>query len=140
MVNKLPTTVDTFNGLNNVLDAKAALTIASNVLNQKQVDARKALTEARNRIINEYNDTTKHPDGQKALGVNEAAREAALDVLTLNERKEVDSLTMQINKVNGEIALACLECDRWRYTLRLLETDALSNSSSIKYNFAGNAA
>ena len=121
---KLPSSVETLNGLNVALDTKAANVTSLNAINQKLAEARKNLAEARNNILNEYNDTSKHPDGQKELGGNEASRSAAIDSMTSKERASVEALELQLTKAQGELAVALIECDRWRYTLRLLEVEA----------------
>lgn len=123
-MNQLPSSVDTLNGLNVALDQKAANVTSLNTLNQKLAEAKKNLVEAKNGILNEYNDTSKHPDGQKELGGNEASRSAAIDSMTTSERSAVETLELQLTKAQGELAVAQIEVDRWRYTLRLLEVDA----------------
>lgn len=123
-MSNLPSSVDVLNGLNSALNSKAANVTALNSINQRLFEARKDLIEARNEILNEYNDTSKHPDGQKELGSNEAARNATLDSLTQTERNLVETLELQQTKAQGELAVAQIECDRWRYTLRLLEVEA----------------
>lgn len=124
MTNRLPTSVETLNGLNVALDTKAASVTSLNAINQKLAEARKNLTEAKNTILNEYNNTAKHPDGQKELGSNEAARAATIDSLTSTQRNAVETLELQLTKAQGELSVAMIECDRWRYTLRLLEVEA----------------
>lgn len=123
-MSNLPSSVDVLNGLNSALNSKAANITALNSINQRLFEARKDLVEARNDILNEYNDLSKHPDGQKELGSNEASRNATLDSMTTTQRSIVESLELQQTKAQGELAVAQIECDRWRYTLRLLEVDA----------------
>lgn len=129
-MDKLPTPVETSNGLNVALDMKAANITSLNAINQKLAEARKALVKARNDILNEYSDITKHPDGQKELGSNEASRSAALDSMTSRYRDAVEALEIQLTKAQGELAVAQIEVDRWRYSLRLLEAQASLYSSS----------
>lgn len=121
MVNKLPSPLETLDGLNIALDAKAARVMSQNLITQELAEARKALTEAKNKILNEYSDVSKHPGGQKELGSNGEARTSTIDSMTVNERAAVDALENQLVKAQGELALAQIECDRWRYTLRILE-------------------
>lgn len=123
MMNKLPTAVETLNGLNVALDKKAADVTCLNAINQNLADARKQLVEAKNRILNEYNDLTKHPDGQKELGGNEASRSAAIETMVNKERAAVENLENQQIRAQGELTVSQIECDRWRYTLRLLEIE-----------------
>ena len=122
-MNKLPSTVDVLNGLNVALDKKAANVTSVNAINQNYADARKQLVEARNRILNEYNDLTKHPDGQKELGSNEASRSAAIETMLTKERNAIETLEAQLTRAQGELTLSVIECDRWRYTIRLLEIE-----------------
>lgn len=124
MMNKLPSTVETLNGLNVALDKKAANITSLNALNQNLSDARKKLVEARNSILNEYNDKSKHPDGQKELGGNESSRSAAIELMVSKERSAVEALESQYTRAQGELSVSLIECDRWRYTLRLLEVEA----------------
>jgi flagellar biosynthesis GTPase FlhF len=123
MMNKLPTTVETLNGLNVALDKKAANVTCLNTINQNLTDARKQLAEAKNRILNEYNDLSKHPEGQKELGGNEASRSAAIETMVSKERTAVETLENQQIRAQGELTIAQIECDRWRYILRLLEVE-----------------
>jgi RNA polymerase-binding transcription factor DksA len=125
-MNQLPSSVDTLNGINGALNQKAANVTSLNVLNQKLAESKKNLVEAKNSILNEYNDTSKHPDGQKELGGNEASRSAAIDSMTVAERAAVETFELQLTKAQGELAVAQIEVDRWRYTLRLLEVEASS--------------
>lgn len=129
MMNTLPSTVDTLNGLNVALDKKAANVTALNAINQNLSDARKQLVEARNRILNEYNDLSKHPDGQKELGGNEASRSAAIESMVSKERSAVELLETQYTRAQGELSVSLIEVDRWRYTLRLLEVEAGTRST-----------
>jgi len=124
MANQLPSTVETLNGLSMSLDTKASNITALNAINQKLAEARKSLVEARNSILNEYNDLSKHPDGQKELGSNEASRSAAIESKLSSEIAFVSTLETQYTRAQGELAVSMVECDRWRYTLRLLEVDS----------------
>jgi len=128
-MNSLPSTVEVLNGLNIALDTKAAAVTSQNAINQKLAEAKTELVRARNRIINEYNDTNKHPDGQKELGSNEPTRNAALDSMTQNQKDAVEALELKLTKAQGDLSLALVECDRWRYTLRLLEVEAGTRST-----------
>ena len=124
VMSNLPSSVDVLNGINSALNSKAANITALNSINQRLFEARGDLVEARNDILNEYNDTTKHPDGQKELGSNEAARNATLDSMTQTQKNIVEVLELQQTRAQGELAVALIECDRWRYTLRILEVEA----------------
>lgn len=130
-MNKLPSTVDVLNGLNVALDKKAANVTSVNAINQNYADARKQLVEARNRILNEYNDLTKHPDGQKELGSNEASRSAAIETMLTKERNAIETLEAQLTRAQGELTLSTIECDRWRYTIRLLEIEVGAYGTTV---------
>jgi hypothetical protein len=117
----LPTPEQTLEGLKTALAYKK---IATTNLFEKQIDvanARKKVVEARNAIINEYNDVSKHPDGQKALGSNEAGRAAAIENLITAERAELEVAEGKVTEGNTKAQLAQIDVDLWRYTLRLLE-------------------
>lgn len=129
MANQLPSAVATFNGLNNAIDTNLQNLASLNEVNIALVDARKQLVEARNAILNEYNDLTKHPDGQKALGGNEGSRAAAIDSMVSKERDLVEALEARHNQLRYESSVNMLELDRWKFTLRLLETGGARTDS-----------
>ena len=130
VMSNIPSPGVILHGLNASLDAKLARMIELNAVNQKLFTARQILMKAKNDILNEYNDTSKHPDGLKELGSNETVRSASLDTMTVKERSAVDELEQQQFKSQNELAMAQVECDRWRYTLRIAEIDARINTSA----------
>ena len=120
----LPTTTEVFEKLNKSLDKKILALTNINQLNQDMFEARKNMMHGKNRILNEYNDVVLHPDGQKELGANEAARNAAIDAMLTKEKTALEEIEVQLTQAQGELQVVLVECDRWRYALRILEVNA----------------
>lgn len=120
----LPTTTEVFEKLNKSLDKKILALTNINQLNQDMFEARKNMMHGKNRILNEYNDVALHPDGQKELGANEAARNAAIDAMLTKEKTALEEIEVQLTQAQGELQVVLVECDRWRYALRILEVDS----------------
>lgn len=120
----LPTTTEVFEGLNNALDYKFKVISQINKLNEQFFVAKSRMTDGKNRILNEYNDLKLHPEGQKALGPNEAARNATIDSMLASEKEAMEGIEMLLSLSQGELSLAHVNCDRWRYALRILEVNA----------------
>lgn len=126
----LPTTIEVYEGLKKTTEEKIACLMILHDTNVDILKASKEVTDLKNSIIVEYSDLTKHPDGQKELGSNDAARTATIENLVSSERKHLESLELHKQRVQGQLTIVSLELDMWRWTMDLLKIESNLSAST----------
>lgn len=86
-------------------------------LTDAQASMQRELIAARQRVILE------HAEDPKALGSNEAARNAAIDALTAAERQNVQDVDDSLRAASNRQVLAKHEVELWRAQLRCAEVE-----------------
>jgi len=91
----------------------------------EHASAQQELTEARQAIIR------KHADDPKALGSNEAARNARIEELVVIERQQAHDAAEALRDARDQQELDRLDVEHWRAQLRAFESGVADRRNTI---------